>query len=107
MSGVRDRDAASRVTSDVAVFEDLEVFRQAHQISLDLHRAPLTFPKVERNGSADQNRRTSTSICGNIAEGFWQAATIECRVQAPFADGGWVGGRDAGLGEVQLGFGMH
>ena len=107
MSGIRDRDAASRFTSDVAVFQDLEVFRRAYQISLDLHRASMTCPKVERNGLADQIRHTSKSICGNIAEGFWQAATIECRVQAPFADGDWVGGRDAGSGEVLLGFGMH
>ena len=56
--------------SDIATFEDLDVFRRAYQISLDLHRASLTFPRIEQHGLADQLRRASKSICGNIAEGF-------------------------------------
>ncbi len=56
--------------SDIATFEDLDVFKRAYQISLDLHRASLTFPAVEQYGLADQIRRASKSICGNIAEGF-------------------------------------
>ena len=70
MSGIRGAEAASRSKSDVATFEDLEVFRRAYQISLDVHRASLAFPKVEQHGLADQIRRASKSICGNIAEGF-------------------------------------
>src|SRR5438105_2664607 len=55
----------------VASVEDLEVFRRAYRISIDLHRASLQFPKVEQYGGlADQIRRASKSICGNIAEGF-------------------------------------
>ena len=69
MSGIRDHDAAIR-TQSVATFDDLEVFQRAYEISLDLHRASLTFPKVEQYGLADQIRRASKSICGNIAEGF-------------------------------------
>jgi four helix bundle protein len=47
------------------------VFRRAYQLSLDLHRASLQFPKVEQfAGLADQMRRASKSICGNIAEGY-------------------------------------
>ena len=60
----------SRSKSDVATFEDLEVFRRAYQVSLDLHRASLTFPTIEQHALADQIRRASKSICGNIAEGF-------------------------------------
>ena len=56
---------------EVASVEDLEVFRRAYRISLDLHRASLQFPKVEQfGGLADQMRRASKSICGNLAEGF-------------------------------------
>ena len=51
-------------------FEDLEVFQRAYRISLDLHKATLRFPKVEERVLADQIRRASKSICGNIAEGF-------------------------------------
>jgi len=57
--------------SEVSSFEDLEVFQRAYRISLDLHRASLQFPKIEQfGGLADQMRRASKSICGNLAEGF-------------------------------------
>ena len=59
-----------RSKSDAATFDDLEVFQRAYRISLDVHRASLTFPAVEQYGLADQVRRASKSICGNIAEGF-------------------------------------
>ena len=70
MSGIRDQEAANRSKSDVATFDDLEVFQRAYRISLDVHRASLRFPAVEQHGLADQTRRASKSICGNIAEGF-------------------------------------
>ena len=55
----------------VSSFEDLDVFRRAYKASLDVHRASLLFPEIEqRFGLADQVRRASKSICGNIAEGF-------------------------------------
>jgi four helix bundle protein len=57
--------------SEASTFEDLEVFRRAYRVSLDLHQASLQFPKVEQfAGLADQIRRASKSICGNIAEGY-------------------------------------
>ena len=50
--------------------EDLEVFKRAYGLSLDLHRASLTFPKIEQYaGLADQLRRSSKSVCGLIVEG--------------------------------------
>jgi four helix bundle protein len=55
---------------DISSFEDLEVFQRAYRVSLDLHRASLQLPKIEQRGLADQIRRASKSICGNIAEGF-------------------------------------
>jgi four helix bundle protein len=70
MSGIRSREVEVRTKSDVATFEDFEVFRRAYRISLDVHRASLAFPAVEQYGLADQIRRASKSICGNIAEGF-------------------------------------
>ena len=70
MSGIRGQEVAIRSKSDVATFEDLDVFRRAYQTSLDVHRASLTFPAIEQHGLADQIRRASKSICGNIAEGF-------------------------------------
>ena len=50
--------------------EDLEVFRRAFRLSLELHRASLEFPRIEQFALADQIRRASKSICANLAEGF-------------------------------------
>ena len=51
-------------------FEDLEVFKRAYRISVEIHRASLRFPKIEQYGLAEQMRRASKSICANLAEGF-------------------------------------
>ena len=51
-------------------FADLEVFRRAYRLSLELHRVSLEFPRIEQFALADQVRRASKSICANIAEGF-------------------------------------
>ena len=51
-------------------------FSEPYRVSLDLHRASLQFPKIEQfGGLADQMRRASKSICGNIAEGFGKQRT--------------------------------
>src|SRR5215471_9038680 len=50
--------------------EDLEVFRRAYRLSLEVHRASLDFPRIEQFALADQIRRGSKSICANLAEGF-------------------------------------
>ena len=56
--------------SNVNSFHDLDVYRRAYAISLEIHRVSLQFPKVEQFVLADQMRRASKSICANIAEGF-------------------------------------
>lgn len=55
-------------------FEELEVFKRAYVISLEIHKVSLAFPKIEQYGLADQLRRASKSICANIAEGFGKSA---------------------------------
>ena len=71
MSGIRGREVEVREKSQAPTFENLEVFRRAYRVSLDLHKASLQFPKLEQiGGLADQMRRASKSICGNIAEGY-------------------------------------
>ena len=56
--------------NSVNSFHDLDVYRRAYAISLEIHRVSLQFPKVEQFVLADQMRRASKSICANIAEGF-------------------------------------
>ena len=54
----------------VVSFEDMEVFRRAYRVSLEIHRTSLAFPAVEQRALADQIRRASKSICANLAEGY-------------------------------------
>ena len=58
------------MTKPVRVFEDLEVFKRAYRVSLDVHKATLGFPAIEQYALGDQMRRASKSICANIGEGF-------------------------------------
>ena len=67
MSGIK---AGGERRKPIATVEDLDVFQRAYDISLAVHRASLHFPPIEQRALADQVRRASKSICGNIAEGF-------------------------------------
>ena len=54
----------------VQKFEDLDVFKRAYKLSLEVHQISLCLPQVEQYALADQIRRASKSICVNLAEGF-------------------------------------
>ena len=62
------------MTEKVERFEDLDVFKRAYRVSLEIHRESLNFPAIEQQALADQVRRASKSICANIAEGFAKQA---------------------------------
>ena len=50
--------------------EGLRVFQVAYALSLELHRASLSWPKNEQYGGvADQVRRSSKSVCALLIEG--------------------------------------
>lgn len=69
-SEVGSRSETKRRANEVRSFRDLIVYQNAYRLSLEIHKATLGFPKMEQYGLADQMRRSSKSICGNIAEGF-------------------------------------
>ena len=62
-------------------FEELEVFKRAYRISLDIHRASLAFPKLEQHALADQIRRCSKGICANLAEGFAKSSNSKAELR--------------------------
>ncbi len=50
--------------------EGLEVFQRAYRLSLEVHRASVSWEKLEQYGGvAEQLRRSSKSICANLVEG--------------------------------------
>lgn len=50
-------------------FKKLEVWKLAHQLTLDIYRLTATFPKSELYAMTQQFRRAAYSISANIAEG--------------------------------------
>ena len=62
-------------------FEELEVFKRAYRISLEIHRASLAFPKLEQHALADQVRRCSKGICANLAEGFAKSSNSKAELR--------------------------
>ena len=50
-------------------FQNLDVWRKAHNLTLDLYRITESFPRSETFGLAAQLRRLSAEICMKIAEG--------------------------------------
>lgn len=50
-------------------FEKLEIWQLALKLSINTKKLIKTFPKEERYGLVDQMRRSSSSVCSNIAEG--------------------------------------
>ena len=68
----------------------LEVFRRAYDLSLAIHRASLSFDRIEQfGGIADQLRRSSKSVCALLVEGAgWQSeSNTEFRRYARMAIG--------------------
>jgi four helix bundle protein len=60
---------------------DMDVFKKAYGAALKVHRLSLTLPKQEQFELASQIRRSSKSICANLAEGRakQQGSTAEFR----------------------------
>jgi four helix bundle protein len=50
-------------------FEDLDVFKQALDLTVAVYRVTKTFPSDERFGLTQQLRRAVVSVVSNIAEG--------------------------------------
>jgi len=51
-------------------FQDLIVWRKAHEFVLAVYAFTAAFPKQETYGLCSQMRRAAVSVPGNIAEGF-------------------------------------
>jgi four helix bundle protein len=59
-------------------FHNLEVWKRAHRLTLDIYRLTEGFPRTETFGLSIQLRRGAASVATNFAEGTG-------RVQAEFA----------------------
>lgn len=51
-------------------YKDLEVWKIARELSIEIHKVTLTLPKFEMYEEGSQIRRSSKSIRSNIVEGY-------------------------------------
>lgn len=54
----------------IRTHEDLDVYRMAFESGMKIFELTQTFPKEEKYSLVDQIRRSSRSVCANIAEAF-------------------------------------
>jgi hypothetical protein len=84
MSVIRDPEGGAPEKSGVASVEDLDVFRRAYAISLDLHLASLKFPKIEQfggppikfGGPANRSVRTLPKVSASNDSQIWNSNAI-------------------------------
>ena len=58
-------------------FKGLEVWKKAHQLTLEVYRASRSFPREELYGLTGQMRRSAASIPANVAEGCCRDGVLE------------------------------
>jgi len=51
-------------------FKNLKVYEKAFALAMDIFNLSKTFPKEETYSLTDQIRRSSRSVCSNIAESY-------------------------------------
>lgn len=58
-------------------FNDLNIWKESHKLSLEIYKNTKLFPKSEIFGITSQLQRASTSISANIAESFGRKGSKE------------------------------
>ena len=51
-------------------FRDLKVYQLAYKLAMEIFHLSKSFPKEEKHSLTDQLRRSSRSVCANLAEGY-------------------------------------
>lgn len=51
-------------------YSELRVFQLSYQLAMEIFELTKSFPKEEKYSLTDQIRRSSRSVCANIAEGY-------------------------------------
>lgn len=59
--------------------EDLEVFKLAHGLALDIYKTSKSFPRDEMFGLSAQMRRGASSVTSNLVEGANRYGKAEYR----------------------------
>jgi four helix bundle protein len=77
---------------------DLQVYQKAFEAAMRIFELSKSFPKEETYSLTDQMRRSSRSVCANLAEG-WRKRRYEAMFISKLADA--EGERDASLAGIR------
>ena len=58
-------------------YTDLQIYKDAYRLSLDIYKITQKFPKEEIYGLTSQIRRAAVSVALNIAEGYGRQSKEE------------------------------
>ena len=67
------------------IHKDLDVYRKAFEAAMLIYETSKSFPKEEMFSLTDQIRRSSRSVCSNIAEA-WRKRRYEAAFVAKLSD---------------------
>ena len=62
--------ATNSRTKRILKHTELDVYKKAFKVAMDLFQASKKFPVEERYSLTDQVRRSSRSVCANLAEAW-------------------------------------
>jgi four helix bundle protein len=54
----------------IATHKDLRVFQAAFKVAMEIYKLSQSFPAEEKFSLTDQIRRSSRSVCANLAEAY-------------------------------------
>jgi four helix bundle protein len=54
----------------MGIYKDLLAYKKAYALALKIHEISKRFPREEKFSLTDQIRRSSRSVCANIAESY-------------------------------------
>ena len=89
-------------TSAVRNFRDLDVYKLAFDTAMELFTISRNFPPEEKYSLTDQMRRSSRSVCTNIAEG-WRKRKYPAMFVSKLLDAA----QEAAETQVWLDFALH
>ena len=69
----------------IKTHRDLEVYKESFDLAMKIFQESRSFPKEERYSLTDQMRRSSRSVCANLAEA-WRKRRYEASFISKLSD---------------------
>jgi four helix bundle protein len=85
MGRLGDREMGSKEKKLIRTHRDLDVYQRAFELAMRIFQETKSFPIEERYSLTDQIRRSSRSVCTNLAEA-WRKRRYEASFVSKLSD---------------------